>query len=200
MTWCIFRTSTDLHFNHFSHTHNTHMHTHTRAHIHTHTYTPTHTHTITEAAPPVRLVRLWPDHFSSRPDYNITCSVVTHNLLMFLVLVVGLPLKLHSSQGLFFPKTAILMLRERFLIAENTCENFFPALHADRSALCTSALQVGRTTSSMPLPPLHHTTYTHIITHAHTHTVMHGSLYLSPILLFIRMVYFPTSTATLCPH
>ena len=89
-----------------------------------------------EAAPPVRLVRLWPDHFSSRPDYNITCSVVTHNLLIcrlgngiflkFLVLVVGLPLKLHSSQGLFFPKTAILMLRERFLIAENTCENFFP--------------------------------------------------------------------------
>ena len=40
---------------------------------------------------------------------------------LFLVLVVGLPLKLHSSQGLFFPKTAILMLRERFLIAENTC-------------------------------------------------------------------------------
>ena len=41
---------------------------------------------------------------------------------------VGLPLKLHSSQGLFFPKTAILMLRERFLglIAENTCEIFFP--------------------------------------------------------------------------
>ena len=38
----------------------------------------------------------------------------------------GLPLKLHSSQGLFFPKTAILMLRERFLIAENTCEKFFP--------------------------------------------------------------------------
>ena len=36
----------------------------------------------TEAAPPVRLVRLWPDHFSSRPDYNITCSVVTHNLLI----------------------------------------------------------------------------------------------------------------------
>ena len=86
-----------------------------------------------EAAPPVRLVRLWPDHFSSRPD--IRCSVVTHNLYtymqtwqwhLFLVLVVGLPLKLHSSQGLFFPKTAILMLRERFLIAENTCENFFP--------------------------------------------------------------------------
>ena len=39
---------------------------------------------------------------------------------------VGLPLKLHSSQGLFFPKTAILVQRERFLIAENTCENFFP--------------------------------------------------------------------------
>ena len=53
-------------------------------------------------------------------------SVVTHNLLMFLVLVVGLPLKLHSSQGLFFPKTAILMLRERFLIAENTCEKICP--------------------------------------------------------------------------
>ena len=35
-----------------------------------------------EAAPPVRLVRLWPDHFSSRPDYNIKCSVVTHNLLI----------------------------------------------------------------------------------------------------------------------
>ena len=32
------------------------------------------------AAPPVRLVRLWPDHFSSRLDFNITCSVVTHNL------------------------------------------------------------------------------------------------------------------------
>ena len=45
---------------------------------------------------------------------------------LFLVLVVGLPLKLHSSQGLFFPKTPILMLRERFLIAENTYENFFP--------------------------------------------------------------------------
>ena len=44
----------------------------------------------------------------------------------FLVPVVGLPLKLHSSQGLFFPKTAILMLRERFLIAKNTCEKFFP--------------------------------------------------------------------------
>ena len=45
---------------------------------------------------------------------------------LFLVLVVGLPLKLHSSQGLFFPKTAILMLRERFLIAENACEKIFP--------------------------------------------------------------------------
>ena len=44
----------------------------------------------------------------------------------FLVLVVGLPLKLHSSQGLFFPRTAILMLRERFLIAENTCKKNFP--------------------------------------------------------------------------
>ena len=80
----------------------------------------------TGAAPPVRLVRLW-------PDFNITCSVVTHNLRLqtrqwhpFLVLVVGLPLKLHSSQGLFFPKTAILMLRERFLIAKNTCEKIFP--------------------------------------------------------------------------
>ena len=50
----------------------------------------------------------------------------TRQLHLFLVLVVGLPLKLHSSQGLFFPKTAILMLRERFLVAENTCENFFP--------------------------------------------------------------------------
>ena len=28
-------------------------------------------HAIPEAASPVRLVRLWPDHFSSRPDYNI---------------------------------------------------------------------------------------------------------------------------------
>ena len=37
-----------------------------------------------EAAPPVRLVRLWPDHFSSRPDYNIK--------------------KLHTSQDLSFPK------------------------------------------------------------------------------------------------
>ena len=34
-----------------------------------------------EAAPPVRL---WPDHFSSRPDYNIMCSVVTHNLRLTL--------------------------------------------------------------------------------------------------------------------
>ena len=68
-----------------------------------------------EAAPPVRLVRLWPDHFSSRPDYNITCSVVTHNLLimqtrqwhLFLVLVVGLPLKLQwttAAKVFSFPK------------------------------------------------------------------------------------------------
>ena len=64
--------------------------------------------------------------------YHVQCShaqstyMQTRQWHLFLVLVVGLPLKLHSSQGLFFPKTAILMLRERFLIAENTCVNFFP--------------------------------------------------------------------------
>ena len=56
LTWCIFRTSTDLHFNHFSfshthkhvHTHNTHMHTHTCTHTHPHIHThTTHTHIIT---------------------------------------------------------------------------------------------------------------------------------------------------------
>ena len=59
---------------------------------------------------------------------------------LFLILVVGLPLKLHSSQGLFFPKTAILMLRERFLIAENTCEIFFRASRGQigASRLCAT--------------------------------------------------------------
>ena len=92
---------------------------------------------------------------------------------LFLVLVVGLPLKLHSSQGLFFPKTANFMLRERFLIAKNTCENFFPrfartdqhfaplptrrALSGHRLPQCTTI--VSRTTSFMPLPPLFLTRY-----------------------------------------
>ena len=30
------------------------------------------------AAPPVRLVRLWPDHFSSRPDITCTCRHTWH--------------------------------------------------------------------------------------------------------------------------
>ena len=33
--------------------------------------------------------------------------------------------------------------------------NFFSALRTDRSALCASALRVGRTTSFIPLPPLY---------------------------------------------
>ena len=79
---------------------------------------------------------------------------------LFLVLVVGLLLKLHSSQGLFFPKTAIWMLQERFLIAKNTCEKAFSALRVSantqsasghRLLQCTTI--VGRTTSFMPLPP-----------------------------------------------
>ena len=96
---------------------------------------------------------------------------------LFLVLVVGLPLKLHSSQGLFFPKTANFMLRERFLIAKNTCENFFPrfartdqrfaplptrrALSGHRLPQCATI--VSRTTSFMPLPPL--TMYTKLALH-----------------------------------
>ena len=78
---------------------------------------------------------------------------------LFLVLVVGLPLKLHRSQGLFFPKTAILMLRERFLIAKNTCDR--SALHTSANTQSASghrlpqcATIVGHTTSFMPLPPL----------------------------------------------
>ena len=31
--------------------------------------------TAAEAVPLVWLVRLWPYHFSSRPDYNITCTM-----------------------------------------------------------------------------------------------------------------------------
>ena len=76
---------------------------------------------LSEAAPPVRLVQLRPDHFSSRPDYKLSrAHVLTHNLRssarsyrqscqwhLFLILVLSLPLNLHTSQGLFFPKTAI---------------------------------------------------------------------------------------------
>ena len=60
---------------------------------------------------------------------------------LFLVLVVGLPLKLHSSQGLFFPKTTVLMLQECFLIAENTCEKIFCASRRQiaTSHLCTTS-------------------------------------------------------------
>ena len=43
----------------------------------------------TEVAPPVWLVRLWPDHFSSRPDYNITCSVESTLDLISLICRLG---------------------------------------------------------------------------------------------------------------
>ena len=83
------------------------------------------------AAAPVRLVRLWPDHFSSRP---VTQTRQWH---LFLVLVLGLPLILHTSQGLFFPKTAVWMLREHFLIAKSTCEKIS---RASRRQISTSHL------------------------------------------------------------
>ena len=120
----------------------------------------------TVAAPPVRLVRLWPDHFSSRP---ITQTRQWH---LFLVLVLGLPLILHTSQGLFLPKTAVRMLRERFLTAKNTCEFFFPRFaRTDRRFVPLQTQRAppgtafggrydcgGRTTLSMPLPPLNNCT------------------------------------------
>ena len=69
----------------------------------------------------------------------------------------GLMLILHTSQGLFFPKTAVWMLRERFLIAKNTCEKFFPRFTPNASGhrLRRCATIVGRTTLSMPLPSLY---------------------------------------------
>ena len=117
-----------------------------------------------EAALPVRLVRLWPDHFSSRPDCNITCSVVNLRLILYADSAMASVSRPSCGPTIETPQQPRSFLSQNGHFDATSSESAssslkihaknFPALCADRSALHTSALRVGRTTFCMPLPPL----------------------------------------------
>ena len=103
---------------------------------------------------------------------TLVCIIYARSYIMqtrqwhlFLVLVLGLPFKFHTSQGLFLSQIGRLDATIALPHPYKYCGNI---LSTDRSALCTSAemqstsghhllwctMMVGRTTFSVPLPPL----------------------------------------------
>ena len=68
---------------------------------------------------------------------------------LFLVLVLGLPLKTpHQPRSFFSSKTAIWMLQERFIITKNTCKKFSRAFRGEIGTLCLC-----RDTEHLRAPP-----------------------------------------------
>ena len=107
-----------------------------------------------EAAPPLRPVRLWPEHFSacrpvSRAGPILHVLSVLKEWRLFLVLVLGVPSKIHTSRCLFLYSHKIH--QSALPDGQKNKVNFF--FRASRG-LSAAAQPLGFTAFTVPLPPL----------------------------------------------